>query len=66
MSGSVTVVARSGMTLKNDGKEATKNTPWVPDPVTGYYRPENQAKELDPPSYLRNVVGAFRQRNANR
>ncbi|KAK2970066.1 hypothetical protein RJ640_006539 [Escallonia rubra] len=22
-------------------------TPWVPDPVTGYYRPENQAKELD-------------------
>ncbi|KAK2990454.1 hypothetical protein RJ640_011202 [Escallonia rubra] len=22
-------------------------TPWVLDPVTGYYRPENQAKELD-------------------
>ncbi|KAL6502810.1 hypothetical protein OROHE_023978 [Orobanche hederae] len=21
---------------------------WVPDPVTGYYRPENQAKEIDP------------------
>ncbi|KAL6499474.1 late embryogenesis abundant protein [Orobanche gracilis] len=21
---------------------------WVPDPVTGYYRPENQAKQIDP------------------
>ncbi|KAK2982662.1 hypothetical protein RJ640_002800 [Escallonia rubra] len=28
-------------------------TPWVPDPVTGYYRPENQAKELDPPGIFR-------------
>ncbi|KAK2984026.1 hypothetical protein RJ640_003155, partial [Escallonia rubra] len=28
-------------------------TPWVPDPVTGYYRPENRAKELDPPGIFR-------------
>ncbi|KAK2965178.1 hypothetical protein RJ640_019933 [Escallonia rubra] len=47
VSGSGRAVARSGMTLKKGGEEATKNTPWVPDPVTGYYRPENQPKELD-------------------
>ncbi|KAL3626005.1 hypothetical protein CASFOL_029554 [Castilleja foliolosa] len=29
------------------GTEETTETPWVPDPVTGYYRPENQAQEID-------------------
>ena len=39
--------ARSCVMLKKGGEEATKNTSWVPDPVTGNYRPENQAKEID-------------------
>lgn len=25
-----------------------EKTPWVPDPVTGYYRPAGGAKEVDP------------------
>lgn len=38
---------RNSVMLKKGGEEAKKNTSWVPDPVTGYYRPENQAKEID-------------------
>ncbi|KAL3827813.1 hypothetical protein ACJIZ3_016615 [Penstemon smallii] len=34
------------MMKKGGSKESTK-TPWVPDPVTGYYRPENHSKEID-------------------
>ncbi|KAK6135069.1 hypothetical protein DH2020_031190 [Rehmannia glutinosa] len=30
------------------GSEESGRTAWVPDPVTGYYRPENQTKEMDP------------------
>ncbi|XP_011079638.1 protein SENESCENCE-ASSOCIATED GENE 21, mitochondrial-like [Sesamum indicum] len=33
--------------LKTASEDPSK-TAWVPDPVTGYYRPENQVKELDP------------------
>ncbi|KZV56591.1 hypothetical protein F511_09070 [Dorcoceras hygrometricum] len=29
------------------GAEEPSKISWVPDPVTGYYRPENQAKEMD-------------------
>ncbi|KAL0315225.1 UNVERIFIED_CONTAM: protein SENESCENCE-ASSOCIATED21, mitochondrial [Sesamum calycinum] len=29
------------------GSEESGKTSWVPDPVTGYYRPETQAKEID-------------------
>ncbi|CAA2973306.1 SENESCENCE-ASSOCIATED GENE 21, mitochondrial-like [Olea europaea subsp. europaea] len=36
----------SNVMLKKGEKESTK-TSWVPDPVTGYYRPENQSKEID-------------------
>ncbi|KAI3853833.1 hypothetical protein MKW92_047438 [Papaver armeniacum] len=25
----------------------TETSPWVPDPVTGYYRPESHADEID-------------------
>ncbi|XP_057508866.1 late embryogenesis abundant protein Lea5-like [Actinidia eriantha] len=32
------VAARGGVIAKKGGK-----TSWVPDPVTGYYRPENRA-----------------------
>ncbi|KAJ9696537.1 hypothetical protein PVL29_008654 [Vitis rotundifolia] len=52
-SGAVSSVARgqkSGV-MKKLGEEmkgrASETSPWVPDPVTGYYRPENQAKQID-------------------
>ncbi|KAF6173567.1 hypothetical protein GIB67_022926 [Kingdonia uniflora] len=28
-------------------KRAVERSPWVPDPVTGYYRPENRAGEIN-------------------
>ncbi|KAF5762826.1 putative Late embryogenesis abundant protein, LEA_3 subgroup [Helianthus annuus] len=28
-------------------EESKKSTPWVPDPVTGYYKPEGQTNEID-------------------
>ncbi|KAL2556678.1 senescence-associated protein 21 [Forsythia ovata] len=37
----------SNMMLKKGVEESGKTTSWVPDPVTGYYRPENQAAEID-------------------
>ena len=34
--------------MKKGGEETSKKTTsWVPDPVTGYYRPESHAKEID-------------------
>ncbi|CAA0828537.1 senescence-associated gene 21 [Striga hermonthica] len=41
--------SRSGapnLILKKGSEEPAKIS-WVPDPVTGFYRPENQAKEID-------------------
>ena len=46
---------RTGMVGKVEGRDAmkgsvseTKVTPaWAPDPVTGYYRPENSGAEID-------------------
>ncbi|KAK9281911.1 hypothetical protein L1049_004819 [Liquidambar formosana] len=45
-------VARGGgaRMVKKQGEEIagkTETSPWVPDPVTGYYRPENRAEEID-------------------
>lgn len=37
----------SNMMLKKVVEESGKTTSWLPDPVTGYYRPENQATEID-------------------
>ncbi|KAL2507635.1 protein senescence-associated protein 21 [Forsythia ovata] len=33
--------------MLNKGIDESTETSWVPDPVTGYYRPENRAKEID-------------------
>nr|UOI39568.1 LEA_3 domain-containing protein [Betula platyphylla]UVJ47649.1 LEA-3 domain-containing protein [Betula platyphylla] len=36
--------------VKKSGEEAvgsTEKVAWVPDPVTGYYRPENRVDEID-------------------
>ncbi|EPS60179.1 hypothetical protein M569_14625, partial [Genlisea aurea] len=34
-------------TLKKTSEAAVKSA-WLPDPETGFYRPENYAKEMDP------------------
>ncbi len=43
---------KSGVMVKKMGEEmmkvrASETSAWVPDPVTGYYRPENQTKQID-------------------
>lgn len=41
---------RSGAMMKKSGEEmagSNEKVSWVPDPVTGYYRPENGAKDID-------------------
>ncbi|XP_009601603.1 protein SENESCENCE-ASSOCIATED GENE 21, mitochondrial-like [Nicotiana tomentosiformis] len=41
-------VVRSNVTMKKGVEESNKTISWVPDPVTGYYRPESHAnKEID-------------------
>lgn len=35
------------MILKKEGDESAPKSPWVPDSVTGYYRPENQENQID-------------------
>nr|XP_043637113.1 protein SENESCENCE-ASSOCIATED GENE 21, mitochondrial-like [Erigeron canadensis] len=38
----------SGVTMvKKGSEESKKSTPWVPDPVTGYYKPEGQTNQID-------------------
>lgn len=41
----VEAARKSGMATKVVGK--VEQAPWTPDPVTGYYRPENAADEID-------------------
>ncbi|KAM7495842.1 hypothetical protein LguiA_020256 [Lonicera macranthoides] len=42
------IVSSSSVMMKKKGREeSTEKTSWVPDPKTGYYRPENQGKEID-------------------
>lgn len=36
-------------------KEESASTAWAPDPVTGYYRPQNSNVEIDPVE-LRNML----------
>ncbi|XP_052195663.1 protein SENESCENCE-ASSOCIATED GENE 21, mitochondrial-like [Diospyros lotus] len=36
-----------GVLAKKGGEESAKASSWVPDPVTGDYRPENQADQTD-------------------
>ncbi|CAH1447520.1 unnamed protein product [Lactuca virosa] len=49
-SGSVSGSVRgSGVAMMKKGGEESKksSTPWVPDPVTGYYKPEGQTNQVD-------------------
>jgi len=33
---------------KRAGEASSEKAPWVPDPKTGYYRPETVSEEIDP------------------
>ncbi|XP_073049154.1 protein SENESCENCE-ASSOCIATED GENE 21, mitochondrial-like [Primulina eburnea] len=51
ISNKISVYSVGGMSnavrmLKNESEEPTKIS-WIPDPVTGYYRPENKSQEID-------------------
>ncbi|TJW23151.1 hypothetical protein E7L52_22550, partial [Bacillus paralicheniformis] len=41
-------VRRTGVAMmKKGGEESKKSSSWVPDPVTGYYKPEGQTNQMD-------------------
>ncbi|KAL8522764.1 hypothetical protein ACS0TY_012924 [Phlomoides rotata] len=42
--GSVSRIGAPNVLLKKGSEDSTKIS-WVPDPITGFYRPENQVKE---------------------
>ncbi|XP_059298052.1 protein SENESCENCE-ASSOCIATED GENE 21, mitochondrial-like isoform X2 [Lycium ferocissimum] len=50
-----TGAVRSNVMMKKSVEESNKTTSWVPDPVTGYYRPESHVKEVDA-AELRNML----------
>ncbi|KFK42636.1 hypothetical protein AALP_AA1G021000 [Arabis alpina] len=41
------VTGSAAVLKKNVGGESTEKAPWVPDPKTGYYRPETGYEEID-------------------
>ena len=40
-------VSKTNVMVKKQVEESGTKSPWVPDPKTGYYRPENLADEID-------------------
>ncbi|KAJ8526652.1 hypothetical protein K7X08_029129 [Anisodus acutangulus] len=46
----------STIMMKKLKEESAPKSPWVPDPVTGYYRPENQANQIDAVELRRMVL----------
>lgn len=38
---------RSGVLAKKSEETVSERSSWVPDPVTGYYRPEKGSDEID-------------------
>ncbi|GKF20124.1 senescence-associated gene 21, mitochondrial-like protein [Tanacetum coccineum] len=53
----------TGVAMLKKGGEADskKSTPWVPDPVTGYYKPEGQINQVDVADQLRELI--LKQKN---
>ncbi|KAF8075546.1 hypothetical protein N665_1087s0015 [Sinapis alba] len=41
-------VVSAVMKKKRGVEESTQKIAWIPDPKTGYYRPETGSKEIDP------------------
>ncbi|KAD4584517.1 hypothetical protein R6Q59_036616 [Mikania micrantha] len=62
--GSVSGIMKgSGIAMMKKSSEESKNsTPWVPDPVTGCYRPEGQSNVVDA-AELREVLKQKIRRN---
>ncbi|XP_051142069.1 protein SENESCENCE-ASSOCIATED GENE 21, mitochondrial-like [Andrographis paniculata] len=57
-----TAAAAQAAALNIGSAELPRRTAWVPDPVTGYYRPENAGDTVDPVD-LRSIV--LKQKTAN-
>ncbi|KAJ0589871.1 putative Late embryogenesis abundant protein, LEA_3 subgroup [Helianthus annuus] len=34
--------------MKKGSEESKKSSAWIPDPVTGYYKPEGHGNQIDP------------------
>lgn len=58
---SSTGAVRNNVMMKKVAEESNKTTSWVPDPVTGYYRPESHVKEIDA-AELRNMLLKYKPR----
>ncbi|MFX9848180.1 hypothetical protein ABTP16_20225, partial [Acinetobacter baumannii] len=51
------------MMLKKKKGSSDNESSWGPDPITGYYRPENQAKEIDAAELREMLVNNKNRRN---
>nr|GEV63556.1 hypothetical protein [Tanacetum cinerariifolium] len=49
--------------MKKGGEESKKSTSWVPDPVTGYYKPEGHENQIDPAELRAMLLKPKTQRN---
>ncbi|GJY28043.1 late embryogenesis abundant protein, LEA5 [Tanacetum coccineum] len=38
------------------GEDSKKSTPWIPDPVTGYHKPEGRTNQVDVVDQLRELI----------
>ncbi|XP_076901936.1 late embryogenis abundant protein 2-like [Bidens hawaiensis] len=54
----------SGIAMVKKGGESKNSIPWVPDPVTGYYRSEDQSEQVDT-AELRELLLKHRNRRHN-
>ncbi|GJV23733.1 senescence-associated gene 21, mitochondrial-like protein [Tanacetum coccineum] len=64
--GSVTESAKGSVAaamMKKGGEESKKSTSWVPDPVTGYYKPEGHENQIDPAELRAMLLKPKTQRN---
>ncbi|KAI3741787.1 hypothetical protein L1987_59464 [Smallanthus sonchifolius] len=41
--------------MKKGGEESKTSSAWIPDPVTGYYKPEGHVDQIDP-AELREIL----------
>ncbi|KAI3773159.1 hypothetical protein L6452_04362 [Arctium lappa] len=58
--GSESVKVSGVAMMKKEGEESMESIPWVPDPVTGYYKPEGHGNHIDP-AELRELI--FKQKS---
>ncbi|XP_042518203.1 late embryogenesis abundant protein Lea5-like [Macadamia integrifolia] len=54
-------VVKAGEEIRATTKEASETKCWAPDPVSGYYRPENGAGEIDVTKLQEMVLNKARQ-----